>query len=165
MRALIPTLTILLSLALVGAPAAFAKEPSPPAEAPSAPAEAPAMTSGNGEANWIVTEGATREGATFSFRKVLIAANGWLVMHPFKDGKPVGDIYVGATYLAKGESRDVAITVDSVPAPGDMFIVMLHNDVNENEVFDFVFVDERNVLDKAVFEGTKMIGLPFAAPE
>ena len=46
-----------------------------------------------------------------------------------------------------------------------MFIVMLHRDVNENKVFDFVFVDERNVLDKAAFEGTKMIGHHFAAPE
>ncbi len=46
-----------------------------------------------------------------------------------------------------------------------MFIVMLHRDVNENQVFDFVFVDERNVLDKAVFESTKMIAHPFAAPQ
>ncbi len=131
---------------------------------PSAPAEAPALATGNGEANWIVTEGATRDGATFSFREVRIDGNGWLVMHPFKDGKPVGDVYVGASYLEDGENRDVAITVDSVPEPGEMFIVMLHRDVNENQVFDFVFVDERNVLDKAVFEGTKMIAHPFAAP-
>ncbi len=131
----------------------------------SPPAEAPAVTTGNGEANWIVTEGATRDGATFSFREVRIDGNGWLVMHPFKDGKPVGDVYVGATYLEDGENRDVAITVDSVPEPGEMFIVMLHRDVNENQVFDFVFVDERNVLDKAVFEGTMMIAHPFAAPE
>ena len=130
----------------------------------SAPAEAPALTTGNGEANWIVTDGATRDGATFSFREVRIDDNGWLVMHPFKDGEPVGEVYVGATYLEDGESRDVAITVDSVPEPGEMFIVMLHRDVNENRVFDFVFVDERNVLDKAVFEGTMMIAHPFAAP-
>ncbi len=132
---------------------------------PSAPAEAATLTTGNGEANWIVTEGATRDGATFSFREVRIDGNGWLVIHPFKNGKPVGDVYVGATYLEDGENRDVAITVDSVPEPGEMFIVMLHRDVNENQVFDFVFVDERNVLDKAVFEGTKMIAHPFAAPE
>ncbi len=131
----------------------------------SAPAEAPAFTTGKGEANWIVTEGATRDGATFSFREVRIDGNGWLVMHPFKDGKPVGKVYVGATYLESGENRDVAITVDSVPEPGEMFIVMLHHDVNENQVFDFVFVDERNVLDKAVFEGTKLIAHHFAAPE
>ena len=131
----------------------------------SAPAEAPTLVTGNGEANWIVTEGATRDGATFSFREVRIDGNGWLVMHPFKDGKPVGDVYVGATYLEDGESRDVAITVDSVPEPGDMFIVMLHRDVNENRVFDFVFVDERTVEDEAVFEGTKMIAHAFSAPE
>ena len=59
-------------------------------------------------------------------------------MHPFKDGEPVGDIYVGSTYIEDGENRDV----------------------NENKEFDFVFVDERNVLDKAVFEGTKMIAHP-----
>jgi hypothetical protein len=50
----------------------------------------------HGDSNWIVIEGATRDGATFSFREVRI------------DG---------------------------------------------------------NVLDKAVFEGAKMIGHPFAAPE
>ncbi len=133
------------------------------AETPEAEA-APEMTMGNGEANWIVTEGATRSGATFSFSKVKIDGNGWLVMHPFKDGKPVGEVYVGATYLADGESEDVSITVDPEPKTGDMFIVMLHRDVNENKEFDFVFVDERNVLDKAVFEGTKMIGHAIPAP-
>ena len=45
-----------------------------------------------------------------------------------------------------------------------MFLVMLHRDVNENREFDFVFVDERNVSDKAVFEGAKMIAHPIAAP-
>ena len=50
----------------------------------------------------------------------------------------MGDIYVGSTYIEDGENRDV----------------------NENKEFDFVFVDERNVLDKAVFEGTKMIAHP-----
>ena len=155
MRALVLALTFLTFTGLQ-APAS--------AEEAAEPAEAPKMTTGNGEANWIIAEGATRDGATFSFPKVKIDANGWLVMHPFKDGKPVGEVYVGATYLKAGESSDVAITVDSVPEPGTMFIVMLHNDVNENQVFDFVFVDEVNVLDKAVFEGTKMIGFPFAAP-
>ena len=128
------------------------------AEEPAQPAEGPAFTTGNGKANWIVTEGATRRGATFSFREVRIDGNGWLVMHPFKDGKPVGDVYVGSTYLKDGDNRDVEITVDSVPKPGDMFIVMLHRDVNEDGLFDFVFVDEHNVLDRAVFEGAVELG-------
>ncbi len=150
---------ILLAIIVIAALAACSSKQA------TAPEEAPQRTIGNGEANWIVTDGATRSEATFSFREVRIDGNGWLVMHPFKDGKPVGEVYVGATYLEDGENRDVAITVESVPEPGEMFIVMLHRDVNENRVFDFVFVDEINVLDKAVFEGTKMIGHPFAAPE
>jgi hypothetical protein len=67
----------------------------------------------------------------------------------------------GAAGLEDCENRDVSITVDSVPEPGEMFIVMLHRDVNENNSF----VDERHVLDKAVFEGAKRSGHPFAAPE
>jgi hypothetical protein len=153
---LLATLSILVFLMLPGATAL--------AEA-AKPADAPKMTTGNGKANWIIVDGAKRDGATFTFSKVLIDGNGWLVMHPFKDGKPVGEIYVGATYLKKGESNDVAVTVDSLPKTGDMFIVMLHSDVNENQEFDFVFVDERNVLDKAVFEGNVMIAHAIAAPE
>ena len=122
-------------------------------------------TLGNGEKNWIHVEGATREGDTLTFREVQIDGNGWLVLHPFADGKPVGEIYVGATYLTSGDNQNVAIRVDEEPAPGEMFIVMLHRDVNENEVFDFVFVDERNVLDRAVFEGTTMIAHAIGAPD
>ena len=153
------SLSLALTLLTLTGLQAIASEESP------AIAEAPKFTTGNGETNWIVTEGATRDGATFTFREVRIDGNGWLVMHPFKDGKPQGEIYVGATFVEDGVSRDVEITVDSAPETGTMFIVMLHRDVNENKSFDFVFVDERNVLDKAVFEGTKMIGHPFSAPE
>ena len=81
---------------------------------PEAPV-APEMTTGNGVANWIVLEDATQEGATFSFPTVQIDGNGWLVMHPFKNGAPVGDVYVGATYLKDGENRQVRITVDDMP--------------------------------------------------
>jgi hypothetical protein len=118
----------------------------------------------NGEDNWIIVEGATRDGATFQFSEVHIDGNGWLVMHPFEDGEPNGEIYSGATYVRDGDNRNVELTVDSEPAKGDMFIVMLHRDVNENQEFDFVFVDSVNVLDKAVFEGRTMIAHRFPAP-
>lgn len=49
-------------------------------------------------------------------------------------------------------------------AGGEMFIVMLHSDSNANEILDFVFVDERNVMDRAVFEGDLMIGHAIGAP-
>ena len=93
-----------------------------------------------------------------------IDGDGWLVMHPFKDGSPVGEVYVGATFLEDGVNYGVEITVDEEPTAGTMFLVMLHLDVNANQEFDFVFVDERNVLDRAVFEGTTMIAHPIAAP-
>lgn len=138
------------------------------AKASAAVADAPKpseVTVGNGEANWIITEGATRDGATFVFPEVQINGNGWLVMHPFEDGKPNGDIYVGSTYVSSGNNNNVAITVSDEPATGDMFIVMLHRDVDEDQQFDFVFVgDTGQVEDKAVFEGNTMIGHPYAAP-
>ena len=150
-----------LSILLVSAATAAAEQSAAANQKKDA---APQMTLGNGEANWIITEGATREGATFVFAEVHVDDNSWLVMHGFKDGDPVGDDYVGATYVTKGKNRDVHITVDAVPTDGELYIVMLHRDVNENKKFDFVFVDEINVLDKAVFEGSKMIAHRFAAP-
>ena len=124
-----------------------------------------AMAIGNGDRNWIKLEGAVRDGAKFTFREVNIAGNGWLVMHPFEAGKPNGDVVAGATFIDDGINRDVAITVDGTPATGDMFIVMLHRDVDEDGQFDFVFVgDTGHVEDRAVFEGTKMIGHAYAAP-
>lgn len=151
---------VALALGALVAPQVFAEQI---ADSPTA-APTPKISHGNGTANWIVTEGATRKGATFTFREVQIDGDGWLVMHPFRDGKPVGEVYVGATYVESGTSRDVQITVDDEPVPGTMFIVMLHLDVNDNREFDFVFVDERNVLDKAVFEGSTMIAHAIAAP-
>ena len=148
-------LSLLIFLALV---ACTETEDSPSAAASSE------VTLGNGSANWIIVDGFTRDGSTFTFSEVQIDGNGWLVMHPFKDGKPVGEIFVGSTYIKAGSNQDVEITVDEEPSPGTMFIVMLHSDVNENQEFDFVFVDERNVLDKAVFEGSTMIAHAIAAP-
>lgn len=137
-------------------------------EAAAVAADAPKrseVTVGNGEANWIITDGSTRDGATFVFPEVQINGNGWLVMHPFEDGKPNGDIYVGSTYVSSGNNNNVAITINDEPATGDMFIVMLHRDVDEDQQFDFVFVgDTGQVEDKAVFEGNTMIGHPYPAP-
>ncbi|MCI5046258.1 MAG: hypothetical protein MRY59_02055 [Aquisalinus sp.] len=122
------------------------------------------ITMGNGGKNWIIIEGMTRENATFTFPEVRIAGNGWLVMHPFTDGKPNGNIYVGHTYIKDGVNTDVEISVEPAPSSGNMFIVMLHRDVDEDREFDFVFVDETHVEDRAVFEGSTMIAHAIAAP-
>ncbi|MCI5045477.1 MAG: hypothetical protein MRY72_12335 [Aquisalinus sp.] len=122
------------------------------------------ISMGNGESNWIITEGMIRDGASFTFPEVKIKGNGWLVMHPFTDGKPDGKIYVGHTYILDGINSDVDISVEPTPSSGDMFIVMLHRDVDEDREFDFVFVDENHVEDRAVFEGSTMIAHVIAAP-
>jgi hypothetical protein len=121
---------------------------------------------GDGEANWIRLEGLAREGRVFTFPEVKIASDGWLVLHPFRDGKPVGEIYVGAGYVPAGTTKNVQIAVTTAPAPkpGTMYVAMLHSDVNNDETFDFVFVDELNVADKAVFEGKTMIAHVIKAP-
>ncbi|MEM1229788.1 MAG: hypothetical protein AAGI15_04565 [Pseudomonadota bacterium] len=136
------------------------------AAAPAAEPATPRVETGNGERNRIETSGVTRNGRIFTIPEVTLEHNGWLVLHPFRDGRPVGEIYAGATYLPGGTHQNVAVTAQTVPMPepGTMFIVMLHSDVNNDETFDFVFVDERNVADKAVFEGGKMIGHAIAAP-
>ena len=128
------------------------------------PEEQPAPSIGNGTNNWITVEGVTRDEGTLTFSEVHIDGNGWLVIHPFEDGAPNGDKYVAATFLEDGTTLDVNIQVHKGLTSGEMFIVMLHRDSNENKVFDFVFIDEQNVMDRAVFEGSTMIGHAIAAP-
>ncbi|MCR9095471.1 MAG: hypothetical protein NXI30_14715 [bacterium] len=120
----------------------------------------PQITMGNGEKNWILVDGLERSGRTLTFREVHLDAGGWLVLHPFEGGKPKGDIYVGARYLAAGTHKDVSIDITTAPEPtaGTPFVAMLHSDVDGDETFDFVFVDGGpNVEDIAVFEGTTMV--------
>ena len=124
-----------------------------------------AMTMGNGEANWILLDGASRTGADFVIPEVHIDGNGWLVMHPFENGRPNGDVVSGATFVASGTNKNVAISVDQAPATGDFYIVMLHRDVDEDRHFDFVVVgDTGHVEDRAVFEGSKIIGHAYPTP-
>jgi hypothetical protein len=123
-----------------------------------------AVTIGNGDQNWIIVDGVTRDQGTLTFSEVQIDGNGWLVIHPFEDGAPNGDKYVAATYLQDGKNSNVDIKVHKGLSSGEMFIVMLHRDVNENKVLDFIFVDEQNVMDTAVFEGSTMIGHAIPAP-
>mgnify|MGYP000011689423 FL=1 len=126
--------------------------------------QASQISIGNGENNWITVEGVIRDQSTLTFSEVQIAGDGWLVIHPFEDGAPNGDKYVASTYLEDGKNLNVSINVHKGLVTGEMFIVMLHRDVNENKVLDFVFIDDQNVMDTAVFEGSTMIGHAIAAP-
>ncbi len=148
------------ALAILGGCAGV--EPTTPPAVVSDPVPAPEITLGNGERNYIVLDGARRRGATFTFPKVAIDQPGWLVMHPFRDGKPVQTEYVGAQLLAKGVTAPASITINTVPATGERFIVMLHYDKNDDGVFDFN--DGITVPDAPVFEGSTLVALRFTAP-
>jgi len=141
---------------------------------------------GNGEKNWIVIEDLRRaeksktyteirttndrqhirrgDGLTLTFSEVHIDGDGWLVMHPFMDGKPSGTHVAGYAFVADGTNKDVKITLNPAPNAGENYIVMLHSDANKDRVFDFVFVAENVVEDKAVFEGSTMIAHMVAIP-
>lgn len=149
---------------------------------------APQITFGNGAENAIEVAGLTHEhgGETFSemridganvsafrgtsssitFSGVTIEKAGWLVLHPVVDGRPNGDMVSGFAYLNAGQNEDVSIQIDHPATAGDKFLVMLHSDVDEDRVFDFVFVEDGiNVEDSAVFEGSRMIAHVIEVPE
>ncbi len=149
-------------------------------------ADAPsAIQLGNGEKNWIIVEGIVRtatstyteirttngrqhlrrgDGVTLTVPEVQIDGDGWLVMHPFIDGKPSGTHVAGYAFVESGKNENVAITLNPAPAAGDRYVVMLHKDADNDRVFDFVFVAENVVEDEAVFEGRTMIAHVIAVP-
>ena len=150
--------------------------------------DAPQITMGNGEKNSITVEGLSRidgvthfseirvDGDTVSslradstaitFPEVVIEKAGFLVLHPVVDGRPNGDMVSGFAYLNPGQNTDVTIKIDHPADVGTKFLVMLHSDVDQDRVLDFVFVaDGINVEDTAVFEGTHMIAHIIAVPE
>ena len=122
----------------------------------------PSIETGNGQHNAIMVEGAVRTGATFRFPMVRIDRNGFLVMHPFRDGTPVPTEYVAAVPVPQGISHNVKITPNDSPQTGDMYIVMLHYDMNDDRIFDFN--DGVAVPDAPVFEGNRMIALRYVTP-
>ena len=149
--------------------------------------EVPQITMGNGEANFIQMEGLTRaEGIThfsevrvnngdvstfrgdsvaINFPEVVIDQPGFIVLHPVMDGRPNGDVVAGFSYMNAGKNEDVTIQLNTPADAGRKFLVMLHNDVDNDRVLDFVFVEDGiNVEDAAVFEGTHMIAHIFTVP-
>ena len=128
------------------------------------PAVLAQMSIGNGENNAIAIESMTRNGNVLTIDEITIEGDGWLVIHPFENGAPNGDRVVGRQFLKAGVNRDVKIEVYKGLESGEMMIVMLHHDSNSNGEFDFIFIDDRNVMDLAVFEGSTMIGHAVPAP-
>ena len=178
------TAAAMLCAAMISASTAMAQDEGTPEKAASA---APQITLGNGERNSIQIEGLTRaEGFThfseirvdddavstfrgdsvaLTFPQVVIEKPGFLVLHPVMDGRPNGDVVSGFAYLEAGTNQDVTIRLNTPADAGRRFLVMLHNDVDNDRVLDFVFVEDGiNVEDTAVFEGTRMVAHILTVP-
>lgn len=122
------------------------------------------ISMGNGQNNWIIVDDVKRDGGTLTFSEIQIEGDGFLIIHPFENGAPNGDRVVASTALSAGKNENVEITVHRGLDAGEMFIVMLHSDSNDNGVLDFIFIDDRNVMDLAVFEDSTLIGHAIPAP-
>ena len=150
--------------------------------------ERPQITIGNGEKNSIEINGMKRaevettyshvrsdgenkstfrsDATALIFPEVVIENPGWIVLHPVMGGRPDGNVVAGYAYVGAGKNKDVTVKMSNRARAGDQFIVMLHSDVNKNEVLDFVFVEDGlNVEDRAVFEGSTMIAHMITVPE
>ncbi|MEL7317903.1 MAG: hypothetical protein AAFN04_04595 [Pseudomonadota bacterium] len=178
------------AIAVLGAAAVFA--PLVNAQQENAGTEtaapAPQITLGNGERNAIEVEGLSKakgvshfsevrvdgeavssfrgDSVALTFPKVTVEQPSFVVLHPVMDGRPNGDVVSGFAYVDAGTSEDVTVRLNTPADAGRKFLVMLHNDVDEDRVLDFVFVEDGiNVEDTAVFEGTRMVAHIVAVPE
>jgi hypothetical protein len=67
---------------------------------------------------------------------VTAAADGWVVIHAIKDGKPVVPASIGHTYVKAGMTENVYVPLTG-EYDGDKVIAMLHVDDGELGVYEF----------------------------
>ncbi|MEL7231093.1 MAG: hypothetical protein AAGJ85_01115 [Pseudomonadota bacterium] len=123
---------------------------------------APAIAPGNGEANVITLDGLSRVGSTLYVPEVKSETPAFLVVHPFLDGAPLREDYTAATYIDAGVTENVPLLLDQPAESGSRMIIMFHEDVNRDGLFQFG--DGITVPDAPVIEGTTMIALPALVP-
>ena len=69
-------------------------------------------------------------------KSVTAAADGWVVIHAIKDGKPVVPASIGHTYVKAGMTENVYVPLTG-EYDGDKVIAMLHVDDGELGVYEF----------------------------
>lgn len=69
-------------------------------------------------------------------KSVTAAADGWVVIHAIKDGKPVVPASIGHTYVKAGTSENVYVPLTG-EYEDDKVIAMLHVDDGEIGVYEF----------------------------
>lgn len=76
-------------------------------------------------------------GNTVTIDKVTIPADGWLVIHEIRDGKPQAPQSIGHAAVKAGENLSVAVTLDMEVAAGSRVLAMLHEDTGTIGAYEF----------------------------
>ncbi len=95
-------------------------------------------------------------------KSVTAAADGWVVIHAMKDGKPVVPASIGHTYVKAGTTENVYVPLTG-PYEGDKVIAMLHVDDGKMGVYEFGISGVAN--DKPVIVDGKPVVKPIAIEE
>lgn len=111
--------------------------------------------------NMIDTAGVKVEGKTATFAKVSSDKGGYLVLHDVKDGAPVVPGSIGHVAIPAGESMDVAVTADMDLAADGQYMVMLHDETNGNDTYDFG--EGSTDVDTPTMADGKPVVMPFTA--
>ncbi|MEF2549535.1 hypothetical protein VQ045_20630 [Aurantimonas sp. E1-2-R+4] len=111
--------------------------------------------------NMIDTAGVKVEGKTATFAKVSSDKGGYLVLHEVKDGAPVVPGSIGHVAIPAGESTDVAVEADMDLAADAEYMVMLHEETNGNDTYDFG--EGTTDVDTPTMADGKPVVMPFTA--
>ncbi len=101
------------------------------------------------------------EGKTATFAKVSSDNGGYLVLHEVKDGAPVVPGSIGHVAIPAGESMDVAVEADMDLAADGQYMVMLHDETNGNDTYDFG--EGSTDVDTPTMADGKPVVMPFMA--
>ncbi|WP_428669547.1 DUF7282 domain-containing protein [Roseibium sp.] len=99
-------------------------------------------------------------GNSVTIDKVTMPADGWLVIHEIKDGKPQAPQSIGHAPVKAGENANITVTLDMDVAPGSKVLAMLHEDTGTIGTYEFGPGSTDN--DKPVMADGKPVVLPVA---
>lgn len=85
----------------------------------------------------IDTTKADIDGSSATFKDVVAASDGYLVLHATKDGKPVVPANIGHVAVKAGDNRNVTVKTTVPLKEGETYAAMLHDETNGNRSYDF----------------------------
>ena len=85
----------------------------------------------------MIMVGNQMAGKTVTVEEVTLEADGFLVVHAMKDGKPVVPASLGHVALKAGTHKNVVIELSEATKSGDTVLTMLHTDGGTMGTYEF----------------------------